>query len=625
MKYLLIICCFSLYFSPLIGQKKYLFESKEYKEAYQKGTRSRTGLPGENYWQNRSEYLIKATFQPTNHVISGNLKITYFNESPDSLDRVVFKLMQNLYQKGAVRQMAVDSKILHDGVEISNVKVDNQELDKNSIAISGTVMRLMLPSSIKSKTSKTIALDFVTPIPKKAGFRGGTVDSTSFFMAYWFPQVAVYDDVFGWDTDEYVGIPENYNDFSHYDVEITLPSQYNVWATGRHMNAREIFLGEILTRIAESKISKKPVMILDEADFRQPDGRSNTWKFKAENVPDFAWATSDHYLWEGMAASNPEPSNLCWVQTAYAKDHPNFDWVLEVAKNSVEVFSLGFPGVAYPYSKHISFSGTEGGGMEFPMLANNHATPDSTSTIMVTAHELAHNYYPFMMGINERKYGWWDETMTTLMETYISEKAYSRHKVQGIFNRKFSFPYFSPLHEMQPLMTETSSIMKVMPSIVNFYIKGPAIMDGLANLIGTEKFYQYNKDFMGVWKGKHPTPYDFFYFINHQKEKNLNWFWDASFFAKAYPDLAVKSAIQYTSYIAVSIQNVGKLPVPLQLTITYEDGTQVDETFSIDVWEENLEEVTLRVPSSKKVEKVTLNQTYHYDSNPTNNEVVVRP
>ena len=131
MKYLAITCLTLFCLSPLFGQKIYLFESKEYKEAYQKGTRTRIGLPGENYWQNRSEYIIKATFNPTKHLISGNLSVTYFNESPDSLDRIVFKLMQNVYQKGAARQMAVDTQILHDGIEINNVKIDDQQLAEN--------------------------------------------------------------------------------------------------------------------------------------------------------------------------------------------------------------------------------------------------------------------------------------------------------------------------------------------------------------------------------------------------------------------------------------------------------------------------------------------------------------
>jgi hypothetical protein len=608
---------------PALCQKTFLFESKEYKNAYQHNTRSRDGLPGEKYWQNKSEYKISAEFDPTSHLITGHLTVRYFNQSPDSLNSMVFKLMQNIYQKGAPRQMAVDPEILHDGIEISNVAFEGQAIAESGISSSGTVMNIRLPRFIRQNSSINISMDFVTPVPKKSGLRSGSIDSSSFFIAYWFPQVAVYDDIFGWDRDEYVGVPETYNDFSTYDVEITLPNQYNIWATGDHLNPQEIYSKEVLSRIAASKVSKSPVMIIDEKDFRKSNGTKNTWKFHAENTPDFAWGTSNHYLWEGVAAENPNPDNLCWVQTAYRKGDANFDWVIEVAKSSVEIFSNEFPGVPYPYFKHISFSGTEGGGMEFPMLANNNATRDTVSTIMVTAHELAHNYFPFMMGINERKYGWWDETMTTLMEVYLKDKAYPNHQVRGFFNRKYSYPYLSPSHEIMPLMTETSSMMKVMPTIINFYIKGPAIMDGLQNLLGEARFNTLVKDFMNEWQNKHPTPYDFYYYVNARENENLNWFWDAAFFVHGYPDLAISRALQNEDYLLIEIQNVGGSPVPFLLTITLTSGDSFDEEYNVNSWESNLETQTIRIPINGKVEKIQLNNDFFYDSDPTNNELVI--
>jgi hypothetical protein len=606
-------------------QKSFLFESREYKTSYESGTRSRKGIPGENYWQNYSQYDIKAEFDPKTHLITGHLSVKYFNQSPDSLHSIVLKLMQNVYKKGAVRQMEVDTQNLHDGVQITNVKYNGVDIPDPMISYSGTVMTISLSKNLKQNSNGAIELDFITPVPVSSGFRGGTVDSTSFFMAYWFPQIAVYDDVFGWDKDEYVGIPENYNDFSDYSVEITLPSEYNIWATGEHMNMQDIFTREVLDRIEKSKSSENPVTLIDEKDFRKADDHKHTWKFEAKKVPDFAWGASDHYIWEGMAAKNPDASNLCWVQTAYMKDDPNFNWVLGVAKNSVEVFSGDFPGVPYPYFKHISFSGTEGGGMEFPMLANNDATPDSISTILVTAHELAHNYYPFMMGINERKYGWWDETMTTLMESYIHEKLYHHLAVRGFFNRRMSFPYFASSPDILPLMTETSSMMKVMPSIINFYIKGPAIMDILENVLGAKVFMAINKEFMHIWAGKHPTPYDFYYFVNHKTGKNLSWLWDACFFSQGYPDLAIEKASQNGQFIAAIIKNQGGLPVPFQLTITYENGNETDEEFNVEVWRDNLEYQTVRIPVTDRVEKIQLNESFFYDTNPANDEYFMNP
>ena len=200
------------------GQKAALYESVEYKQAYEKDTRLRSGLPSENYWQNRSNYEIEAHFDPESRMITGHLKVTYFNESPDSLNSIVFKLMQNLYKKGAVRQIAVDEINIHDGIKIEHVKYNDIEIQEIAINQTGTIMRISLPSGIQSKSNGSMEMDFETPLPKSSGLRSGTIDSSSFFAAYWFPQIAVYDDIFGWDTDEYVGVPENYNDFSTYDL-----------------------------------------------------------------------------------------------------------------------------------------------------------------------------------------------------------------------------------------------------------------------------------------------------------------------------------------------------------------------------------------------------------------------
>jgi hypothetical protein len=614
------ILCISLAVS---AQNAVLYESKEYKEAYANDTRARNGLPGPNYWINRSEYKIDAEFIPEIPEVRGSLSVTYYNNSPDSLNIIVFKLMQTLYKKGSVRQMEIDPELLHDGIKISNVKFDTIDIPDGSINISGTMLTLSLPRYIKTNASANLSLDFITPIPPKSGLRSGQIDSSSFFIAYWFPQVAVYDDVFGWDTDQYVGVPENYNDISDYEVTITAPSHFNIWATGKHTNVESIYSKEIQSRIALSRNSALPVTILSETDFKTPDDRQKTWTFAARNVPDFAWGTSDHYIWEGMAARNTDLENLCWVQTAYQKGAANFDWVLEVSKNSIEVFSSEFPGIAYPYFKHITFSGTQGGGMEFPMLANNFATRDTTATITVTAHEIAHNYFPFMMGTNERKYGWLDETLTTLMEDYFKKKVHPNRKVMGWMNREFTFPYFAPRHDMLPLITETSSMMKVMPTMINYYVKGPAIMDILENLIGKNDLHIYLKEFMYAWQGKHPTPYDLFYFINTKHGKNLNWFWNASFFTYAYPDVAILGAEQTDQYLTLHVQNAGGLPIPFRISVVYEAGRGFDEVFNVAVWEKDLHLYTARIPISEKVEKVYLNQNFFYDSDPTNNEFLM--
>jgi len=600
------------------GQKP-LYESRELDRAYQNSTRSRTGVPGDHYWQNHSNYTITARFQPKESKVTGKLSVVYFNESPDTLNSIVFKLMQNVYKKGANRQMQVDEQILHDGVIVNNIRCGGNETIAEMNSLSATVANVSLPDELLPGSSVTIKLDFETPIPKQSGYRSGTIDSSSFFVAYWFPQIAVYDDIFGWDREQYVGVPEAYNDFSDYQVHLTLPSEYQVWATGDVTNESEVYSKPVLERIGKSKKSETTVRILTENDFKRPDGKELTWKFNAIHVPDFAWGASDHYLWEGQAAQNPGPENLCWVQSAYPAGAAYFNMVSGIAKTSVELFSREFPGIPYPYFKHITFRGTEGGGMEFPMMANNDVAHDSANTILVTAHELAHNYYPFMMGINERKFGWWDETMTTLMEGYVNDKAYPDEKVSGFFDRNVSFNFLGPAHSMVPLIMETSNIMKEFASITNFYIKGPAAMDVLQNLIGKESFIEYNKAFMEVWKGKHPTPWDYFYFFNEKAGEDLNWFWNSWFYSFGHADLSFGDVTQSDQYVKLRIKNKGGFPVPFTILAKCDDGTMIEEKVNISAWESDTNELIYRILTNKKVTSVTLDFLGSYDADPANN------
>ena len=580
-----------------LAQSDNLYESIEYKNAYANGTRLRNGMPGTNYWQNRCDYIVKAKFDPASKKIKGSLDITYHNNSPDSLNVVVFKLMHNFYKKGANRQISTEEINLHDGVKIANLTVNEEYIPDHSTITRGTVLDVRLPEPIMKNTKATITLDFTTPLPTTNGLRSGTIDSSSFFAAYWFPQIAVYDDIFGWDREEYVGVPENYSDFSNFWVEITLPSEYNIWATGEHMNKDEIFSKDILKRIVASKLSNKPVAILDKKDFREPDGKLNTWKFKALNVPDFAWGASDHYIWEALTANNPGVESKCWVQTAYPISVKSFSQVIDYAKNSVEILSNYFPALPYPYFKHITFRGIKGGGMEFPMIANNYEQADTISNIQVTAHEIAHNYFPFMVGINERKFGWWDESMATMMETYICTRGYPKYKSPR-FNKRMIYNYISSNHQILPLITETSNIMKLMPATTNNYVKGPVAFDVLLNIIGKDKFYEYNREFMEIWAYKHPTPHDFFYFINNKEKDDLNWFWNSWFFSYGYPDIALTSAEQNERYLSIGLEDSGGLPVHFRVNVLYEDGSAFDEDFNASLWKKNLNKIIVRIPIS---------------------------
>ena len=604
-----------------------IYESREYKQAIEQHTRTRQGLPGKAYWQNSSNYDINATFDPRKGEIWGIANIHYQNNSPDSLIYVVVKVMQNFYKKGAARQMEVPIVDITDGVHLDSVRYNGKLMSSNMRSERGTNVLLFLPDAIRSGQSADFSISYHLKMPLKEGIRTGAADSTSYFMGYWFPQMAVYDDIFGWDTDQYIGIPENYNDFSDYKVSLTLPGQYMIWATGKLENPEEMYPSDVLTKIRDSQTSNEVVHILTAKDWktiRKKAPGTRTWKFVAHQVPDFAWATSDHYLWDGAAAKNPDPQHTCWVQAVYPAKAYNFDEVTGIAQKSIEIMSAGFPGIPYPYFEHITFNGGSGGGMEFPMMANNESVPDMMNTMLITAHEIAHNYFPFLMGINERKYGWFDETMTSMMEEYVNKKGYPSLRPRGLYSKSFFYYNFGGRDDDLPLMTETSNIMKEMTSIFNFYTKGPIAMEALQSLIGENHFNQYVKDFMFEWAGKHPTPYDLFYYINERYGQNLDWLWQHWFFDYGYADVGIASVKQSNQMLSIDITNEGGMPVPVRLKITYSDDSTREENVSISVWKENPEHYVLNIQNNKAIKKVSIDPQAFYDVNRDNDKFEVK-
>ncbi len=618
-----------LLFILLIGgrlnvRSQKIHEPYEFTKAIEKGTRTRIGLPGEEYWQNNSTYSIKANFNPETGIVNGSMEVTYNNLSNDTISKLVFKLMQNMYAKTGLRVNAIDTINLHDGVKISNVTINGKKTADSNIILENTKLILELTDSLMPGKSNNVSMDFTIPIPRRTQVRTGAYDSTSYFVGYWFPQLAVYDDLFGWDMGEYMGNSEAYNDFSDYKVEITVPENFMVWSTGDLQNENEIFQTGIIEKIALSRNIKDSVInIITEDDLKSNNvfktDTELTYKFLATNVPDFAWTTSDHYLWDASMAYNPDQANVCWVQAAYAPSKEAFSLSTTMAKKSVEFFSNVFPAVKYPYSHHLSFNARIGGGMEFPMLANNGYSSDTFRIALLTAHELAHNYFPFMMGINERKYGWFDEMMTTVMHhKFVSQLENGKFKVYNNERNMKPAKEISGRSFDMPLIIETETVVKDEPWLLNGYIKSLNMLLSLETIIGEDNFTQYLKKFMLTWNGKHPTPYDFFYSINIQSGKDLNWFWNKWVFSFAYPDLGLEADKNNN---VILIKNKGEQPIPFTLTLEFKNGEKEIVEYGAGVWESGTDVVN-EVKKLSKVKKVKVECSFVPDIYNEDNEIL---
>ncbi|HWZ03434.1 MAG TPA: hypothetical protein VNX40_07445, partial [Mucilaginibacter sp.] len=265
--------------------------------SYAKGTRSVTGEPGKNYWQNHADYTLKINFDPRTRLLNGTVSVDYINNSPDTLKGVDFKLYPNLYKKGSIRNMPVLPADVGDGVRIKQLSINQQKQDEKQWTIDGTNMSVKTPA-ILPKQSIHFDIAYSYTLNKTSHIRTGQVDSGAFFIAYFFPRIAVYDDIDGWNQQHYQGIQEFYNDFCHFNAEITVPGNYEVWATGNLKNAGEVLNDKFVKRLTDAAKDDKITDIFTEDDLKAgnitTNKTANTWKFDADSVTDLAFAISNH-------------------------------------------------------------------------------------------------------------------------------------------------------------------------------------------------------------------------------------------------------------------------------------------------------------------------------------------
>jgi len=626
-----VVIAFSIYFffNLASSQSSSLYMPPQFESAYLKGTRSWDGNPGPNYWQNRAHYKIKAEYDPVTKIISGSEEIVYINNSPDTILFLVTKLYQNAYKKGSARDRAIDPELVTDGVEILKFKVrgntyykDNQPVlngrPPNFIQMYGTnLIIILIDDPIKPGEELSIEASWKLTLPKMSVIRTGYWDSTSFFAGYWYPQVAVYDDISGWDINSYTGVQETYSENATYIVEITLPGEYIVWATGEQQNEQEVFNKNILKRIKESKITDGYVRIIEAEDYDKGISKNDgmkTWEFKAENVPDFAWGASDHFIWDATSILvDKSDGRRVWISSVYPQNQNDYSSVIRYARESIDYLSNISPGVPFPYNKHITFHGLHEGGMEL----NNNFFSDSVERFNVTGHEIAHNYFPFYVLINEREYAWMDEGWVTVFgHQIILDKGYSRDQL--FMEPTSNYSLTSRSLNNTPLMMP-SSLLNFLVMNNHYYIKPVQANFLLLGIMKESGIDNPLPEYINRWAGKHPTPYDFFFTFNDILREDLSWFWKPWYFEFGYPDLGIKDVKQSNNQVEIIIEMTGNQPVPIHLVITYSENLTETEKESIRIWQDGRKEHIISINTDMKVLKVVLGNEEIPDVNPEDN------
>ena len=586
---------------------------------YTKKTRSVDGYPGKNYWQNTADYSINVNFNPTNRLLNGTEEITYFNNSNDTLHEIVFKLYPNIYKKGSPRLMKFEDEDTNEGMNIESMSINNSVVNANNWFINATNMSVRI-QPLLPKQSMKFTIQFSYTLNKGSHMRTGQIDDGAFFIAYFFPRIAVYDDIDGWNRNPYLGTHEFYNDFCNFKTSITLPNDYMVWATGDLLNCSEVYNDKYCTRIQEAENNDEISYIIDTTDLKngnitKSNNPTNTWKFDVKNVTEIAVAFSNHYVWQSTSVVVDKKTNRrTRVDAVFNDAHKDYHYVASDARKTVEAMSFNFPKWPFPYSHETVFDGLD--QMEYPMMVNDNPVEDRAESIELTDHEIFHTMFPFYMGTNETKYGWMDEGWATIGEWLISPMIdptivdeYGVDRTSKTSGTEIDLPVTTLTTQLYGESMFINSYPK--PAFGYLYVK---------DLLGDELFFKALHHYIKTWNGKHPMPNDFFYSMNTGSGKNLNWFWKKWFFEGGVLDLSIKNV----KGKQITIENKGNKPLPIDVEITFVDGSTEKMHKTVEAWKSGNKTVVLSTKSNKKIKKVTLGSTYVPDSNKKDNVFEVK-
>ena len=596
--------------------------------------RNAAGKPGPKYWQQQVDYAIKATLDTATHTITGSERVTYHNNSPDQLEYLWFQLDQNIDDPAVSRTIqgspALPRQIspqarrflapepFEGGYKITRVQAVvtrgrvASRVDARYV-INGTVMKVLLPAPLASGQRAVVEIDWHFIVPENSrngrGARELVKDGWMYEVAQWFPRASVYDDQNGWQTDQFFGQGEFYLNFGTYDVELTVPRDHILTATGTLLNPLAVLTPAQRQRLTRALASETPVFIVSKDEAATPGSRpagagNLTWKFHADSVRDFAWASSRAYVWDAAGFRYRPGGRVVELHSLYPREAmPLWDSVSTRAIAQT-MRTYGRMAFEYPYPKAVNVHGPVF-GMEYPMVAFCGARPGADGSytpqlaralISVTIHEVGHNWFPMIVASDERKWTWMDEGLNSFLQYYAEKEwdpAYpsNRGPAKNIVN-------YMKDPDQSPLMTESDVIHRQFGN--NGYGKPAAGLVMLREqILGPELFDQAFGEYSRRWAFKHPQPADFFRSLDDGGGELLNWFWRGWFYTTYANDQAVTSVdaqpadslIGTTNrgrnYYRITVENKGGLIMPLQLDVTFDDGTTQKVRLTADVWRRN--------------------------------------
>ncbi|WP_020526317.1 M1 family metallopeptidase [Flexithrix dorotheae] len=615
-------------FSPVFSQKAEETNQKLFAPLFEwQGNpyRAALGVPGEKYWQNKADYSIAVELDEENHLISGNVNISYTNNSPHSLNFLWLQLDQNKFSKesrGSLTMPMNGGRWVGDyagGYKIGQVEVkyNDGETAEPQKVINDTRMQLRLPKALVANGGNiNISIAFSYKVPEYGADRMGrlvTKKGRLYEMAQWYPRMAVYDDVKGWNNEPYLGSGEFYLEYGDFDYKITVPYDHIVVGSGELQNPEEVLTTTLIKRLEKASESDETVMIVGPKEIdnfkltRPAEEGTLTWHFKMSNSRDVAWASTKSFIWDA-ARINLSEGKSCMAMSVYPKEsYGNNAWgrSTEYTKASIEFNSKMW--FEYPYPAAVNVAGIVG-GMEYPGVSFCSWRATRGSLWDVTDHEFGHNWFPMIVGSNERLYPWMDEGFNTFINHY-STVAFNGNEYPSSLDNVRGNAYF--------LTAPSRESINTFPDVSQTYNLGfiayrkPAIGLYLLRevILGPERFDFAFKNYIQNWAYKHPTPIDFFNAMENGAGEELDWFWRGWFYSNSTLDQGVENI----SYIRenpedgaiISISNNGELVMPVVVEIKEENGNTGRVNLPVEIWQRG-NKWTFQYKSTSKIKSVQL-------------------
>lgn len=618
------------------------------RRAHAAGTRDSSGRPGRNYWQLRTDYTIHARLDPATSRLTGRETVVVRNDSPDSLGQLVLRLDPNIFLGNTPQAAPWVPAEVTDGMVITRLRVNGDSVSlappvtgegarslvaaqaaqaaqarpvPTAIGLRSTSARITLPTKIAPRASATLEIEWHHKLPGGPGVGHRMTQrwaDTLYQPTQWYPRVAIYDDLRGWDPELYLGPSEFYNNFGRFDVRIDVPAGWIVSGTGVLQNPQAVLTARARERLARVLDSDSVTTIVGPTEVGPGQstaaGDRLVWHFAADSVNDFAWATARQFVWEATRATIPGkgrvPIHLVYLpgrRNLFRDANPARD-AGAIARHALEFYSkLWFP---YQFPQ-LTLQDGPSAGMEYPMVINsNRGAAD---------HETAHQWWPMVVGNNETWYGWMDEGFNQFMNILSDADAEGKPPVLDGLGQ--SYGRISGNEAEPPMMWNANYAGQQFYGFTT-YQKTPLMLSALGGVVGDSAVLRAHREWANAWLFKHPSPWDYMFFMNRALGRDLGWFWHYWLFTTESVDGSIQRVATTGARTTVTVRQDGQMPSPVVLRVQFAprgpalrrmanarlvDSATAIVTYPADVWFAGSRTFTATLDfGGRRIERITL-------------------